>query len=92
VKITQVFNTFFNHRFAGTLPFTDTSKVYKPLVRITGPLLVAPLSYTIYSCHYTITGHFILRKTKTKQVFWHHFEILANVALPSGQNKQLGTD
>lgn len=92
MKITHVFNTFFSHNFTGTLSVTDTSKVYKHLVRITGPLLVAPLAYPIHNCHYTITGHFILRKAKTKQVFWHHFEIMTNVALPSGQNKQFGTD
>jgi hypothetical protein len=92
VKVTHVFNTFFSHRFGGTLSITDNSKVYKPLVRITGPLLVAPLGYPIYNCHYTITGHFVLRKAKTKHAFWHHFKILTNVALPSGQNMQLGTD
>jgi len=86
------FNRFLSHRFAATLSFTDTSKVYKPLVQITDPLLVAPLSYPIYNCHHTTTGHFILRKANTKHVFWHHFEILTNVALSSGQNKQLGTD
>jgi hypothetical protein len=92
VEITQVINTFFSHRFAVTLLITDTSKVYKPLLRITGPLFVASLANPIYNCHYTITGHFILRKSKTKHVFWHHFEILKNVALPSSQNKQLGKD
>jgi len=91
VKIT-VFKTFFSHRFAATLSFRDNSKLYKPLVQITGPLLVAPVWCRIYNCHYTTTGHFILREAKTKHVFWHHFEILTNVALSSGQNKQLGTD
>jgi len=91
VKVT-VITTFFNYQFAAILSFTDTIKLYKALVQITGPLLVAPLSCPIYNCHYTTTGHFILRKANIKHVFWHHFEILTNVALSSGQNKQLGID